>query len=400
MIYILNRNKMKFNYFKDMVDRPFQYVNLEYVITDFLFKDQPTKVHHIHNDEERIDVETVEKILQENPDIKIFACDFDCFTYKAKLINYDEDLCKRYPNIFFIFFYDELDFTLLLNSRTAELQNAAYIINSFNTSDAKQLRNKVFPYYMVNLYLQKNMGMIESMHRMHNKMRRYKKYNFFTGVHKPFRFLAYQLLNKHNLLNDGFVSYLDFTGYLKQPEKIQETAEWLNISVEELERELSTLEIPYLLETYDGHYKPGLFETPFIIPPTYAMQSYISINSETNYMENTNLVSLSEKSFKAFAAYNIPLIFGQPSLVEYLRSLGFDMFDDLFDNTPVNNRSELHSSLDKNLGIIKNMSYRELHEFYFSNAPRLLKNYHVLMSTLKSSNYEIINRNAKAILGN
>ena len=199
------------------------------------------------------------------------------------------------------------------------------------------------------------------------------------------------------MLDDGFFSYLDYTKFLKNDQHKETTANWLDITIEELETRLSNLEVPYLLETYEPKNQPGVFAAPFLIPFIYSWQSYISITSETNYIERTNVVSLSEKSFKAFAGFNIPLIYGQPNLVEYLKKLGFDMFDDLFDNTVVNSKAETLSKLDRNLQVIKNMSLEELHNFYVKNYNRVQNNFYNLIYKIKDRHFNQIQQNVNEI---
>lgn len=389
MIYVLDRKTWHFDPTWSGPNNPFQYVDLEYFITKFLFVNEPTTVNVV-NEDNRASLEFVDELLKNNPDIKVFACNLDAFVNKASLLLYDEEICKKYPNVFFIFFYHELDFTILLNSKVEQLNNIAYVLNSFNTSDMMSLTDKVFPYYIINSYLQKNYNLLNDLYQSQYSLRKSKKYNFLNGIHKPHRFAAYQLIKKHNMLEDGFFSYLDYPNFLEQESHRKETAEWLNISLEEFENELKTTKIPYLLETYEPTPQPGIFYTPFLVPPIYSWQSYISITSETNYVESSNIVSLSEKSFKAFAGFNIPLIYGQPNIVDYLKELGFDMFDDLFDNTPTNNKADTLAKLDRNLQVINNMSFEELHNFYLNNYERIKHNFYHLTKRMKNFHFSKI----------
>jgi hypothetical protein len=400
MIYILTRKTWPFN--PDWSDKRnlFQYINLEYFIKNFLFPDTPTKVHILNKDDGAFSNETIERVLQENTEIKIFAFDLDCFEADNKnaLLSYDEYLCNKYPNVFFIFFYHELDLTFILNNSAKKLSNVIYVLNSFNTNEFDNLNTKVFPYYLINSYLQKNYDMMFDLYKQNYQLRKYKKYNFLNGVHKPHRYAAYQLIKKHNLLEEGFFSYLDYTNFTKQESYLQQTAQFLNMSLDEFKNDLSTTEIPYLLETFESHDQPGIFATPFLIPPIYSWQSYISITSETNYIESSNIVSLSEKSFKAFAGFNIPLLYGQPSITDYLKNLGFDMFDDLFDNTTVNNKAHTFEKLDRNLQVIKNMSLEELHKFYVNNFDRIQHNFKLMTEHIKEKHFKQIHTNVKSVL--
>lgn len=397
MIYVLDINSWPFDPMWPNNKEPFQYITLEYFVKDFLFKEQPTHVHKIENGSSKISIETVDKILSENTNIKIFACNLDAFEDKQSLLLYDEILCNKYPNIFFIFFYHELDFTFLVDNKSRSIRNIMYVINSFSTNDYEELNNKIFPYYLINSYLQKNYESMYKMYHPNYNLRKIKKYNFLNGIHKPHRFAAYQLIKKHDMLDDGFFSYLDYTKFLKDEHYIKQTADWLNMDKDEFVELAKQFEVPYLLETYEPQNQPGLFAAPFLIPQIYSWQSYISITSETNYIESSNIVSLSEKSFKAFAGFNIPLIYGQPFITEYLKKLGFDMFDDLFDNTVTMYKPATLEKLDKNLQVIKNMSLEELHNFYVKNYDRIKNNFYNLIYKLKDNHFNEINKNVNAI---
>lgn len=398
MIYVLDIEGWPFDPTWPNNKEPFQYITLEYFIKNFAFTDQQIHMHTIQNGNNKVSVDVVDAILSENKDIKIFVCNLDAFKDKQQLLMYDEKLCKQYPDVFFIFFYHELDVTFLVDPKSKDIRNIMYVLNSFSTNDFEELNRKIFPYYIINSYLQKNYEMMYRMYHPNHDLRKIKKYNFLNGIHKPHRLAAYELIKKHNLLEDGFFSYLDYTNFLNDKNYKQQTADWLNMDLEKFDTYITDFKVPYLLETYETKEQPGIFAAPFLIPPIYSWQSYISITSETNYIEKSNIVSMSEKSFKAFSGFNIPLVYGQPSLVEYLRHQGFDMFDDLFDNRITTSKEETLLKLDKNLQVIKNMSLEELHNFYVKNYHRIQNNFYNLVYKLKDKHLNQINRNVAEIL--
>lgn len=67
-------------------------------------------------------------------------------------------------------------------------------------------------------------------------------------------------------------------------------------------------------------------------PGHQLFKSLLSIVNETNEFSNSN-VQLSEKSFKVFAWHQIPIFSASPKQVETVRSIGFDMFDDIIDHS-------------------------------------------------------------------
>lgn len=57
----------------------------------------------------------------------------------------------------------------------------------------------------------------------------------------------------------------------------------------------------------------------------------VNIVTETEYFGITGIVT--EKTLLAFAAEQIPIVIGHPGIVQHCRSMGFDMFDDVVDNS-------------------------------------------------------------------
>lgn len=388
MIYVLEKKTWHFDPTWSNFKDPFQYIDLEYFIKNFLFSDQEVILQSVDRNS-HVPVSMIDEILSNNSDIKVFACNLECFDNKKQLLMYDEYIGKKYPDIFFIFFYHELDVILDNNVPTNSHNNVIYVLNSFRVNN-KHDSNKIYPYYLVNSYLQKNYDSMLSIYTPNAGLRKFKKYNFLNGVHKPHRFFAYDLIKKHDLLDDGFFSYLDYPHHLTQYDYKKQTSDWLEISLEDFEKLLTTFEVPYLLETYEPTNQPGMFPTPFINPQIYSWQSYVSITSETYSIINSDIISLSEKSFKAFAGFNIPLIYGQSDLLDYLRDLNFDLFDDLFDNTQVLTKHDMINQLDKNLKIIKDMSLEDLHNFYNKNLDRIFHNFETLTQRMKVRHYEQI----------
>ena len=61
-------------------------------------------------------------------------------------------------------------------------------------------------------------------------------------------------------------------------------------------------------------------------------QSLVSVINETNDFDNESVL-LTEKSFKHFAWHQIPIFNATKGHVEVVRSLGFDLFDDIIDHS-------------------------------------------------------------------
>lgn len=81
--------------------------------------------------------------------------------------------------------------------------------------------------------------------------------------------------------------------------------------------------------------------------------SLVEFITETNYNELS--FNVTEKFSHSIFGYNIPIIVSSPGYVEFLREVGFDVFDDLVDHsydTIKDKTSRLHSLVTKNYDII------------------------------------------------
>ena len=366
MIHIL---EYKNCYFDRNPNILLQYVNMEIIFERLLSK---TKVigelistkNYIHIEIERngklFNKDTIFDYIEQNPNISIlfFNIDIfeDCTLFENKYADY---LSEKYPNIKFIVLTDET--FMQYTHKCFKNKNVFYIINSLQNPyefiPTVSSMERVANYYIINTYLQENYNkFLNSLfHQTHNLVRE-KKYNFFNGIHKPHRLKCYEIIKKNNMLSDGYFSYVDFAYFKNDESQYQQFMDFLEIeSTESYLDYLNGFEIPYLCDTIDVN--PNVF-VAFAIPPQYSLQSYVSITTETYFFENKNAknVNFSEKSLKAFYGFNIPLILGQPTSIRYLKDLGFDMFEDLFDLTPKYTRKEIFEQFDNNVKIIKNMS--------------------------------------------
>ena len=57
--------------------------------------------------------------------------------------------------------------------------------------------------------------------------------------------------------------------------------------------------------------------------------SWVNVVVESIISQNNLFVT--EKTWKAFVNYQIPLVFGCRGINKYLKSLGYDLFEDIFD---------------------------------------------------------------------
>jgi hypothetical protein len=82
--------------------------------------------------------------------------------------------------------------------------------------------------------------------------------------------------------------------------------------------------------------------------------SFIEIVNETMFMETSGVVT--EKFINSVYGYNLPIILNVSNTVSYLRSLGFDMFDDVIDHrydTVVDPLARLVQALSSNIALLQ-----------------------------------------------
>jgi hypothetical protein len=368
------------------------------VKTDLIGKlvDSKNYIHkEIFDGESLFDKNSIVDYIESNPSLSILFFNADIFENSIVTANECIDyISNKYPKLKFIVLTQETFLTY--NEQSFKNKNVFYIINSlsnpYETIATISSMERVANYYIMNTYLQQNYnGFLNSLFHQTRDLVRTKKYNFFNGIHKPHRLKCYQIIKDNNMLDDGYFSYVDFAYFKNDEEQYQQFMEFLGFeSTESYLDYLNRFEIPYLCDTTEVN--PNVF-VAFAIPPQYSLQSYVSITTETYFFENQNAknVNFSEKSLKAFYGFNIPLILGQPTSIRYLKDLGFDMFEDLFDLTPKYTRKEIFEQFDNNVKIIKNMTKMELHDYYVNNLNRIHHNYETL--TKRMVEYDLYNLN-------
>lgn len=325
----------------------------------------------------------IEKYINSNQ-ISVLILNLEVFElYQVSSIPIVMSLSKKYPNVKFIISSYETQPTINLSDITLNKSNVFYIINGYHNfyGNEQHFTNNLISYYSINVAMQTEYNLF--MHKLFyyiGKMKRCKKYNFYNGVHKPHRLKCYDVIKHHNMLDDGFFSYADFADLSKNENAIFEFCNFFNISHKEYLDYIKQFKIPYECDMYEISQSTFV---PFTLPPQYSAQSYVSITTETVYTEDTSLV-LSEKSFKAFSSFNIPLIVGMPMINKYLTGLGFDMFSDLFDTEPKFTKHEIFKQFENNIKIIKDMSIKDLHDFYVLNINRIEHNFINLVEIQKT----------------
>ena len=401
MIHILDYKSCTFDYNPEVL---LQYVDLPRMFQKFISEsdyiqeqmyNDGSVIYKQIDDSSRFNVSTFCNYLDENKDITVLICNIDIFKDCYIIPNsYFSHICKKYSHIKFIVSSDET--FMKYGKDEYSHKNVFYIANSilnpYSFVKNTNTLNNFASYYIINDYLQEDyVNFLEKLYYTSNDVVRDKKYNFYNGVHKPHRLKCYELIKKYDLLNEGYFSYADFAYQSKNKELDHEFMQFFGFKKrEEYIKYLSTFEIPLHYDTRESD--PNVF-VAFANPPQTSLQSYISITTETTFQvgARTGDMVLSEKAFKSFYGFNIPLIIGTPIGIQYLKDLGFDLFEDLFDINPPQTQKDVFNQLEKNLQTIKSMNKLELHDYYINNMDRLNSNFELLTKILRERDLENLN---------
>lgn len=127
----------------------------------------------------------------------------------------------------------------------------------------------------------------------------------------------------------------------------------------------------------------GIFRVPEI--PISFHSSYINIVTESFYNGNQNVIHVTEKSFRPFIYYQIPIIVATPNHIKYLKeTYNFDMFDDLVNHSydsELDDKKRIKMIVDE-IGRLRDE--KELvKDFYRNNIERIKNNRKIFFDVSK-----------------
>lgn len=190
-----------------------------------------------------------------------------------------------------------------------------------------------------------------------------KLFMCLIGTPREHRILMYTKLIESNQLDNGYVTFQsDNKNFI------------LTFCNEELEVCESVISVPQLLLDEIN------FEAKFGLHTPLAKNCYIELVTESRY---DNLPFKTEKCVKPFYNLQFPIILGHEGIIEDLRKMDFDMFDDIIDHSydtistkSVNN--VIHDDIIKKCDLISkelvNLSKVDIHSLYLKNKERFLYN--------------------------
>ena len=116
------------------------------------------------------------------------------------------------------------------------------------------------------------------------------------------------------------------------------------------------------------------------LPAQIWQSSFMSIVTESLYNASEHVIFPTEKSWKAFDKFHLPIFVSVPGFVDHIRSLGFDVFDDFIDHSydKITDDKRRMAEIKSVIDTWSQMSLQELSAIKVKLEPRLRKNRDVL----------------------
>lgn len=241
----------------------------------------------------------------------------------------------------------------------------------WNSNKCKSLYNM----YLNNTGKNKNRWLNMLLAIRFSDMLRYKYFQFTNGVFKENRTLLYGYLKKDGFLDKCFTSYLAYDKEGKKPTYKEHFKSLQPNRLSKDDYDGIVKELPIVL---DYEWKGNVDQDSTVIP--YSSNSYFHLVGCTNFTqigrEHTPIYT-SEKVFKPYLSWQIPIFFGVAGLYKTLSKLGFDVFEDIFDMSfdeemDDTKRFELQY---KNVEKIAKMSREGVHNIYRAQLHRIENNF-------------------------
>lgn len=123
--------------------------------------------------------------------------------------------------------------------------------------------------------------------------------------------------------------------------------------------------------------------------------SYVNIVTESSFINSEFIVHITEKSFRPFYHYQLPIFVASHHHIKHLKEIyGFDMFNDIIDHSyddVVNDRERLFKIVEEIKRL--NLKKEEIKEFYRNNYERFEKNKIIIYNILKNTDDYLFFRN-------
>ena len=290
------------------------------------------------------------------------------------------NVLSDFPNLqFLIFAFDRTDISnqdLYYNTN-----NRNYKVVSPEIFDISKIHS--FNYYSWNYVNSDDFKISKYLFDSFNLNLKNKKFIAPIGYIRWDRLLTYDMLNVNNHIKDGWVSIStkfnygdnDYS-YLKHQ---LESYTDVDINGESLNNLLSKIPFSFdrqLDSPSDIEYSIQNSRLELI----HRHNSYIGIVNDTA-AENKNTFYTSEKLWKPFCTFQFPFIIGNQYCNEFLKDIGFDLFDDIFEIDDINLNLNTHDLIKyqlEKLNVFLSKPNEEIHHIYSKFKHRLVHNYNIM----------------------
>jgi hypothetical protein len=309
--------------------------------------------------------------------------------------------CKNF-NVVFLTEHEgdnEFGFTLLLKivNELSLNQNQFFILN--NNSNLNSYNNKFnsnVNTHRLNLIPLTCNSVFSQMNVEFNPNKIGKFFICHNRQQKPHRYAVLSLLKKNNILdnvnwsltsgqkrNRNDWNFLDSVLNRDEIDSLKNEIEYFF----EIEIKNSDFEDPNWFMMGNGEVNRTDFpelsgsagESGGLMLPEHSLahvNSYVNIVNESLFMDNSNVIHISEKSFRPFAFHQIPIIIATQNHIKKMKEeFGFDFFDDIvnhdYDKLPTI-RERIMGAMNEIIKLNNNKDF--ILEFYGKNKERFEKN--------------------------
>ena len=308
------------------------------------------------------------------------------------------DLVNKTNNFFIGFFtehesIDEADFRDILKfTRDNNIdENKILILNNSSVLDEykEKYKSNLNVYKLNFLSFIKMYDMFKGGEFEYNKEKKGKFFMSFNKTVKRHRVGLLSYLKHENLLNDVNWSYVpsnnpmgiendNFFKPIMGDEEINDLKNEINY-FRNLKYKYSDYEQDEIEEySYEKSIKLTMVENP----KNYT-NSYVNLTTESNFDERENVIHITEKTFKPFYYYQIPLIMGGYRQLEKTKKIyDVDLFDDVLDLSYDKEKNHI-IRFKKYINEVKRVYLKknEIIEFYQNNQERFESNKKKMISS-------------------
>jgi hypothetical protein len=348
--------------------------------------------------------------VYENPNQKYYyfichaAINIDEIIKDNKIITDEINLCLRSCDNFNLVFFshhesdNENGFKILntsdLPKKQIYLVNNNYKLNEYVNDYNSQI--KIYSVMYLPVVVSSTLyNLFESKFSFDKKERFFMCFNRGPKIHR-YSLLVFML--KHNLLDESnwsfipnFFSIYEFENYnqifdledFKFYENEIQVLNNLKLKISDHEKTELSFDDNNEITVLNPKYKNVLL--PPEIPENY-INSYVNLVTETKFLDNENVIQISEKSFKPFFYYQFPMILATHHHIKSMKEkYDFDFFDDVIDHS-YDNEPDQKKRFNLFVNEVKRLhdNKENLIEFYRNNQLRFEINKNKVISIMNN----------------